>query len=525
MVTQAGSYRDLSDELQARLRAQFSPVGWMKHCRPRQFVSPLHVQYLDRILRTSIGMGGARLKFELPPRHGKTFQCNIGLGAWYLGKYPDREVATCSVAAQLASKNSSRARGDMRAAGRLVWGLEIDPERDAKHDWGVRRLGEERPTDGGYRAYGVGSQIHGDGAHLAILDDLLGGSKAARSQVQKDAVWDWVVEDLLSRTYPESDIVSIMTRWAEDDPHGRMDTDMPEEGWVTIRLPAIAEDDDMMGREPGEPLWPDQRPLWWLEKRRGGVPPRTWNSTYQQRPAAEEGDIWKAEWWAATRYAWTQKNDADAYALDGGSYVIHKSSLQRFTVVDLAFSEKKSADYTVVGTFGLTPEDPPRLLILDIHRERLTLPKLWPLLEKKLEEWGSRIVYMERDGQQIGIIQQAASLGFPVMTIGTTAEDAVRKDGDKESTAHAATPLASNGRLWVPRSAQWMAGWQSEMLTFPNAAHDDQADVTAWACLVALDRSRRSGRAPQLPSDLRSRVGGMDGLVSSRGGLRDLGMD
>ena len=54
-----------------------------------------------------------------------------------------------------------------------------------------------------------------------------------------------------------------MTRWHEDDLVGRLLN--PEYGevedWEIINLPAVAEEGDVLGREPGEALWPERYDL------------------------------------------------------------------------------------------------------------------------------------------------------------------------------------------------------------------------------------------------------------------------
>lgn len=62
-----------------------------------------------------------------------------------------------------------------------------------------------------------------------------------------------------------------------------------------ISLPAIAEENDPLGRSPGEALWPEWEPLEELERKRALLQ-NQFSALYQQRPAPEEGDYVKAEW-------------------------------------------------------------------------------------------------------------------------------------------------------------------------------------------------------------------------------------
>jgi hypothetical protein len=54
---------------------------------------------------------------------------------------------------------------------------------------------------------------------------------------------------------------------------------------------------DLLGREPGKWLWDDaygygER----LREEKATQLPRNWSALYQQRPAPETGDYFKAEW-------------------------------------------------------------------------------------------------------------------------------------------------------------------------------------------------------------------------------------
>ena len=94
---------------------------------------------------------------------------------------------------------------------------------------------------------------------------------------------------------PAAGLGLIQTRWHEDDLAGRA---LNHEEWRTVSLPALAEPDDPLGRALGEPLWSDDDYGYseHLVELSTKTPARTWSALYQQRPAPEEGDYFKAEW-------------------------------------------------------------------------------------------------------------------------------------------------------------------------------------------------------------------------------------
>jgi hypothetical protein len=66
-----------------------------------------------------------------------------------------------------------------------------------------------------------------------------------------------------------------------------------------ISISAIAEADDPLGREPGELLCDEPEGYNYgafLKARQRETSPMMWSALYQQRPAPEKGDYFKADW-------------------------------------------------------------------------------------------------------------------------------------------------------------------------------------------------------------------------------------
>src|SRR5581483_7654439 len=73
---------------------------------------------------------------------------------------------------------------------------------------------------------------------------------------------------------------------------GRAVRDQPEENWDVMSFPAIADEEDALGRKPGEALWPQRYSREWLLKRKAAMNLRLWNALYQQRPTKHESIEW-----------------------------------------------------------------------------------------------------------------------------------------------------------------------------------------------------------------------------------------
>jgi predicted phage terminase large subunit-like protein len=77
-------------------------------------------------------------------------------------------------------------------------------------------------------------------------------------------------------------VIGIMTRWHEDDIFGRL---LKGGGQIRrLTLPALAEPGDVLGRQPGEALWPERYPVQRLEQMRRERSEYWWRALFQQRP-------------------------------------------------------------------------------------------------------------------------------------------------------------------------------------------------------------------------------------------------
>lgn len=228
-----------------------------------------------------------------------------------------------------------------------------------------------------------------------------------------------------------------------------------------------------------------------------------------QRPTADNPKIPPAELDAARAelgsYAFSQEFEAQFLTPGGGFFkaewfdhhyepagegrmrldtgeVVSLSSLTRFAAVDLATSVKSSADYSVIGVFGAMPDK--RMLLLDVDRARREGPDLVPAMAAAVKTWALSAVWVEKVAFQLALIQEARRAGLPVRE--------VVPDRDKIARALPATAALEGGRVLLPRQAPWLRDFQSEVLAFPNGAHDDQVDVLAYA--VRLLDSHLAGR-------------------------------
>ncbi len=233
--------------------------------------------WLGRLIGQAVVRGGGRLVVNAPPRHGKSDLVSLWTPAWLLDNWPQRRVIIAAYGADLAAGKFGR---DLREHFRLNPNVRCRPRRDvgSAARWFT-------PQGGGMVAVGVGGPITGFGADLLIIDDPVKNWEQAGSGAWRRKVVEWFNSTFYTRAEPGATILVAMTRWHEDDLTGYL---VREHGdaWRHVRLPALAEADDPLGRAPGEPLCPVRFDAAMLESIRRAVHGSgTWEALYQQQPA------------------------------------------------------------------------------------------------------------------------------------------------------------------------------------------------------------------------------------------------
>lgn len=268
-----------------------SPTRFARFSDP-SFRVPPHVALMEqatlRLLRTK---GKAGLIVQLPVRHGKSEFFSRFLPAWYLMSFPERDVLLTGYGTAFAAEWGTKARDVFRLNAPPLMGVTLGPKARDEH-WTTDRGGSLHCT-------GTGGSITGRGASLLLCDDLVRDQEAAESPRQRESVWRWFMADCWSRLEPEGKCVVVMSRRHPEDMVSSVLELAESSGtpWETIRLPALAEANDPLGRQPGEALWPDRYSAAQLEQIRTELElagtSHLWSSLYQQDP---QGDPSKAEW-------------------------------------------------------------------------------------------------------------------------------------------------------------------------------------------------------------------------------------
>ncbi len=410
-----------------------------------RWLCPPHLLYaaraLDRVRRGEC----KRLMIFMPPRHGKSELVSKYFPAFLMRNSPERRVILCSYEAEFAAYWGEQAR--------LVWQDSAETFhassalRSSRSNWWIT-------PEGGYMATaGVGGGITGKGMDVGIIDDPVKNAADAYSETMRENAWNWYLSTFATRLEPGGAMILMMTRWHHNDLAGRLLRNQPGE-WEVIRFPAIATEHDVLGRKPGEALWPERYGPDALARVRDSSV-RWWSAMYQQTPLEAEGAVASRAWFGVV----------DAMP-DGKAEWVR--------VWDLAATVSNKADYLVGLKMAKVGH---RYYIADVDRSRTAPADVIPRIARVAAQDGKGVmVVAEQEGGGSGKIVSshiaAALAGYRIAFI--------RPNGDKVFRALPFLDQAKAGNVFLLRGA-WNDAFLSELDTFPAGEHDDQVDPAAYA--------------------------------------------
>lgn len=314
-------------------------------------------------------------------------------------------------------------------------------------------------------AAGVRGAITGFGASLLVVDDPLKDREEADSLAILDANWSWFTQVGMTRLRPDAAVLLTQTRWSDGDLVGRVLNSPGADRWTVLRLPALAEEDgDPLGRNPGEPLWPDRYGIEFLAEERELMGPRAFAALYQGDPIPAKGAVFERAWFEGR---WSK--------LPGGLRIVQ--------AIDSAFKDGVGNDWSVVATWGC---DGRSYYLLDVRRIRVQYPELVRAIKAAAEEWSPERVLVEDKASGQSVVQTLkAETNLPVVP--------VPAEGSKMSRAESVTGLFEAGKVLLPpNDPAWLEPWVQEHVRFP-ARHDDQVDTTAHALRHLREQLGRGG--------------------------------
>src|SRR3954452_11610556 len=314
---------DAAREVMTRRAIRRSLIEWGRY---KGFEAAPHHRLICQQIESFLSSDDEVLLLFAPPGSAKSTWLSILFPSYYLARFPRNSILAATHSVEFAQRWGRRVRNDIVLESPVL-GVELASDSQASDRWALKSGGE-------YYGVGAGSAISVLRADLGLGDDFFGSREDAYSEAVRQKRWEWYIDDFSARLKPNAKRILMNTRWHEEDVAGRV-LDQVQRGIVrgrVISIPAIAEADDVLGRKPGEYLWDDPKGYNYgafLRARQREASPMMWSALYQQRPAPEEGDYFKAEWLKS--YVTVPPRDtlaiygASDYAVtaDGGDYTAH----------------------------------------------------------------------------------------------------------------------------------------------------------------------------------------------------------
>ena len=412
-----------------------------------------HLLYVSAHIASAIEKGRGRLIVSLPPRHGKSELLSIYTPIWALDRNIDTRVMLSSYGAELATDFGRRVRDTINMEKDL---LDVRLRADSQQ---VSRF--QTTGMGSMYSVGVMGALTGRGANLLLADDYIKNAKDVQSETFRNDMYEWFMAVAMTRLEPHGSVIIIATRWHIDDLIGRLIVeDSIDKGnkWTHIRIPAFAEENDVLGREVGEVLWPERYDMAAMQAIKNSIGTYFWQALYQQDPIPSASGLFLASW------------------LQLVDILPRRQDLRFVRCWDFAASID-AGDYTV-GALLCEDAKTNITYICNVIRCQISSSDLEVLVyTTAVNDGRETTIRLEQEPGSAGkmIVDHYARnilLGYIVR--------ADRPTGDKFIRAQPFYAAAENGLIRMVRGP-WNRTLTNEFELFPGGVYDDQVDAVSGA--------------------------------------------
>lgn len=392
-----------------------------------------------------------RILLSCPPQLGKSVHLTETLPSWFIGRNPDLSCIITAYNADIAEKFGDRNRQKVKEFGRDIFGIQISDSQDNK------TLFQIKGHQGQIFSTGIMGGLTSNPSALTIVDDpFKNGKEAENTQIRNDVenvYWDSI--ETRTRKLGGA-IIVIHTRWHEDDLIGRL---AQKSGFLVVNFPAVWEKgvDKLLGRKVGETLCPELgMTAEWAERTKQNVGSRVWNALYQGKPFVEGGNIINRE----------HIKFYDKYSLP--------TQFDEITLsCDLSFGGTKANNdpncLVVWGRLGgnhyMLKQINKKCGFQETIRDIKLLCAEFPTMRKKLIEKKAN------GSATIELLSQHISGVVPFDPLSNS----------KETRFKLVAPYFESGNIYLPSEKVDKDSEEivSQLLKFPNVAHDEYVDTTS----------------------------------------------
>ena len=332
----------LKAEMARRELARRSFADYLAYSHGASWKDTKMARYLanevQKFVETKTGNAYDILVIETPPQHGKSMTITESFPSWYIGRHPDDRVIIASYNEEFAERFCRRNKEKIQLFGANLFKIgigRINRSTEFELDTSAGRL----------LSRGLMSGITGNPANLIVIDDPVKNMQEADSPTYRNRVWTEWQASIKSRLQAGGKVIVIMTPWHEDDLAARLLQSEPNTR--LIRLPVEAQENDPLGRQPGDSLCPElgKDNAWLADFKKSyindpaGGGPRAWSALYMCSPRIEGGNLIHRDWW--------RTYDVDETKLFGTEVIS----------VDAAFKDADDNDYVSIQVWGKLRND------------------------------------------------------------------------------------------------------------------------------------------------------------------------
>lgn len=419
-----------------------------------------------------------RLLIAIPPGHAKSLLVSVLFPAWVWTRKPTHSFIAASYALSLSMRDAVRSRELLTsdwytATFRPQWTLKEDQNLKSAY---ANTLGGARLS------LSVGGAATGFRTDTLIIDDPL-KAEDAYSELKREEARRWKAETMSTRFNDLSTAteIVIMQRLHEDDLAGHL---IASGEWEVLSLPTEFDPAKRTAtsvwtdprKEDGELLFPQKFPRVVVDGLKRTLGSYAYSAQHLQSPSPAQGGMLRRVWFSKR---WSTELGASPMGL---SVVPLPVKLTEWTIaVDCSFKGSEGSDRVAIGVFAKGGQD---VYALDMAWRNMGFQETCQAILDMKAKWPNvRTVLIEDKANGSAVIEVLKQRIAGIIP--------VQPEGGKEVRIAAITPYLEAGNLVLPLSAQWVADFVEEAVSFPKGKHDDAIDMTAYA-LVRLCGSQQN---------------------------------
>lgn len=456
-----------------------------------KFILNWHHIVIANVLQEVIEGKITRLIINCPPGYSKTLLAVKLLISYGLAINKKAQNIHLSYSDDLALDNSQEIKEIIASSlYQAMYPGNLKASTASKKLWKTEKGGGLRSSAAGGQVTGfrAGRLEEGFGGILSIDDPLKPEDAIFKPlRIKVNRRFRNTIRSRLARQ-KTTPIVMIMQRVHEEDPTAFLLTGGSGEKWHHLVIPAEIEKHQeeypkeyTYGIEIKYPApigftWPlkvDEEDAKALKE-----DIINWSTQYQQRPTAEDGEIFKKNWWCY--YESVDLVNSEVVMPDGSRVKI----LYKNIYADTAMKTGEKNDFSVFEGWCKLANG--CICLLDLERDKWIAPDL----ETHFIEF-CRLFKFEHQVNNIGVrnikVEDKASGTGLIQSINNQKEHGlieitgIPRDKDKVSRAKGGAPWIRKGKVLLPRGAPWLLDYVGEFTRFNSSmthAHDDQIDPT-----------------------------------------------